>query len=123
MTDREPGVSSLALVACWLAVLVRVLLVVGLIGVPVAFLIDAVEEWIYLFVLGPFVFLMAAYIGLAFTLRCPACRRRFLVESRGSKHPEARKAQPFSHYSTMVLDIIGHRRFTCMYCGILCRVG
>lgn len=123
MTDRAPGVSRLALVACWLAVLIRVLLVVGLVTTPVVFASSAVWEWIYLFVLGSFVVLMAAYMGLAFSLRCPACRRRFLVESRGATHPEARKAQPLSRWGTMVLDIIRHRQFTCMYCGILYRVG
>jgi hypothetical protein len=99
-----------------------VLLVVGLIATPVALASYAVWEWVYLVVLSAFVVLMAAYIGLAFTLRCPGCTRRFLVESRGGKHPAARKAQHLGHWGTVVLDIIRHRQFTCMYCGALCRV-
>lgn len=114
--------SRLALVACWLAVLVRVFLVLGLIAIPVAFVSYAVWEWIYMIGLGAFVVLMGAYIGLAFTLRCPSCRRRVLVESRRGKHPAARKARHLGHWGTLVRDIIRQRQFICMHCGALCAV-
>ncbi len=121
-TPGDPEASRLALVACWLAVVVRVLLVGGLIATPIAFASYAVWEWIYIVVLGPIVVLMAAYMGLAFTLRCPVCHRRFLVEAWGAKHPAARKAQYLGHWGTVVTDILRKHQFTCVYCGSLCRV-
>jgi len=97
-------------------------LVGGLIATPIAFASYAVWEWIYIVVLGPIVVLMAAYMGLAFTLRCPVCHRRFLVEAWGAKHPAARKAQYLGHWGTVVTDILRKHQFTCVYCGSLCRV-
>lgn len=122
VTGQDPVASRLALVACWVAVLVRVVLVIGVIAIPVAFASYAIWEYIYLTVLGAFVVLMGAYIGLAFTLRCPHCRRRFLVESRGGRHPAARKAEHLGYWGTLVRDTIRDHQFTCMHCGALCRV-
>jgi len=80
--SQEATASRLALVACRLAVVVRIVLVVGIVTLPIAFLSSTVWNWIHEIVLALFVVLMGAYIGLAFTLRCPNCRRRFLVERR-----------------------------------------
>lgn len=89
--------SRLAVVACWLAVAVRVVLVLGLIAISIAFATHPAGtwdwrtwDWMYDIVLGVFILPMLVYIALAFTLRCPSCRRCFLVE-RGKKHPASRK--------------------------------
>lgn len=115
-------VSRLALVACWLAIVVRGLLIIGFITIPLAYADYAVWEWIYVMVLAGCVALMGAYALLAFTLRCANCRRRFLVESRMGKHPQARRARPLGHWGTVVRDIVRQRQFVCMHCGALCRV-
>lgn len=114
-------VSRFVLVACWLAIVVQVLLVVGLFALPFAIVSLSLWELVYVIVLAIFVVAMAAYLGFAFTLRCPACRRRFLMES-GPKHSAARKAQHFGYWGTVVWDIVRSRQFICMYCGALCQV-
>jgi hypothetical protein len=114
-------VSRVVLGACWLAIIVRVLLVVGLIALPVAIVSVSIWEFVYVIVLAIFVVTMAAYLGFAFTLRCPACRRRFLMES-GPKHLAVRKAPHFGYWGTMVWGVVRSRQFICMYCGALCRV-
>src|SRR5438874_7819831 len=114
-------VSRLAIVACWLAVLVRVVLVLGLIAMPIALASTTGWAWIEDMILGVFIIPMAAYMALAFTLRCPSCRRCFLVEPR-AKHPTARKIGHLDHWGTVVRDVLRQRQFTCMYCGAPCRV-
>jgi len=119
--SQEATASRLALVACWLAVVVRIVLVVGIVTLPIAFASSTIWNWIHEIVLALFVVLMGAYIGLAFTLRCPNCRRRFLVERR-DRHAAAKKAEHLGHWGTVVHDVLRQRHFTCMYCGVLCRV-
>jgi hypothetical protein len=75
--------SKMVLLASWLAVIVPAVLVVGLTATPIALLSPQVWEVVYIAVLGTVVVVMSAYMVLAVTLRCPACRRRFLIESRG----------------------------------------
>ncbi len=115
------SVSRFVFAACWLAIVVRVLLVVGLIALLVAMVSVSIWESVYVIVLAIFVVTMAAYLGFALTLRCPACRRRFLMES-GPKHSAARRAQHFGYWGTVVWDIVRNRHFICMYCGVLCQV-
>jgi len=119
--SQEATASRLALVACRLAVVVRIVLVVGVVTLPIAFLSSTAWNWIHEIVLALFVVLMGAYIGLAFTLRCPNCRRRFLVERR-DRHAAAKKAEHLGHWGTVVRDVLRQRHFTCMYCGVLSRV-
>jgi hypothetical protein len=131
-----PTVSRLAVVACWLAVAVRVVLVLGLIAISIVGLIAIsiafathpagtwdwrTWDWMYDIVLGVFIIPMLVYIALAFTLRCPSCRRCVLVE-RGKKHPASRKMGHLGYWGTVVRDILRERQFTCMHCGTPCRV-
>src|SRR5206468_2789681 len=93
------------------ALLIMPLALVGVRGVPA----------LYEAILGSSIALQFAYLALAATLRCPACRRRFLIESRGPKHPAPRRA-PFGYWGTTVWDMLTRRRWTCMYCGTTCSV-
>jgi hypothetical protein len=113
--------SRFVLAACWLALVVRVLLVVALIALLVAIVSVSIWKFVSVIVLALFVVTMAAYLGFAFTLRCPACRRRFLMES-GPKHSAARRAQHSGYWGTVVWDVVRRRQFICMYCGALCQV-
>jgi hypothetical protein len=105
------------LLASWLAVLARILVIVALIGTVVAVLHYEIWTLLYLVLLSAVVVVWGGYLGLAISLRCPACRQHFFIEKRGPKHAAARKAQYFDYWGTTVLDIIRRREFTCMYCG------
>lgn len=110
------------LTACWLALGVRAVLVLGLLAIPLVLVSQALGEYIYVGVLGAFVITMGVYMILAAGLRCPACGRRFLVERHGQRHPDARRVPPFSLWGTVISDVIRRREFTCMYCSVRCRV-
>lgn len=120
-TRDEYAISKMVLVACWLATLAINVLILGLVATPIAFLERSRWNVIYWASLGTSVILVVMYMGLAVTLRCPACRRRFLIEWPGPKHSAARKP-PFGHWGTTVRDVVTLHQFTCMHCGTLCRV-
>lgn len=109
-------------VACWLDVVVRIVLVVGLLSTLLA-LVDyyAWETW-YVVELAGFVTIWAIYVALTLALRCPGCQSRFLLESWRPKHPSARKLPDFDYHGSAVRDVICDRRITCMYCGRAWRV-
>ena len=69
-----------------------------------------------------FVVVGIAELAIAWTLRCPACRRRVLIEVYGPFHPGARVMRLGGHYAPVVLDVLRRRRFTCMHCGHACEV-
>lgn len=113
-------VQKAVLLACSVAVLARILVISGLIGMFIV-LID-VEVWslLYLVLVSLVIVAWGGYLGFAMTLRCPACRRRFLIETRERKHGAARRRS---------ISIIGERRSSIsalrirlMYCGTMCRV-
>ncbi len=111
------------LVACWLAVGARALLVLGLLALPLAWVRHEVWGYLYLAVVPVFVLIWGIYLAFALALRCPACGRRFLIESRDLKHPAARRARYCDYWGTVVSDVIRYGQFACMYCGATCRVG
>jgi hypothetical protein len=117
----EHRTSELLLLACWLAILARIFLIVGLITTPVAIISYWIWELLYVLQLGTLMVVLAVYFGLAFVLRCPNCSKRFLVESPGQKHPAARKAEYLNHWGTIVWSVVRHQEFTCMHCGVLYR--
>ena len=118
----EHRTSQRLLLACWLTVLARVILIVGLIATPVAILSYSIWELLYVLTLGIFLFVMGAYTGLAFVLRCPNCGRRVLIESKEPKHSAARKAEHLDYWGTVVWSVVRHQEFTCMHCGVLYRL-
>jgi hypothetical protein len=73
--------------------------------------------------LPPLAIVVAAELALAWTLRCPACDRRVLLQTYGPFHPAARAWSVGGTYAPIVVDVLRRRRFTCMYCGRACRVG
>jgi hypothetical protein len=68
------------------------------------------------------VIILPIELCIAWGLRCPACRGWVLLQTFGPFHPAARIVEPGGHYAAVVLDVLRHRRFTCMYCGRTCRV-
>jgi hypothetical protein len=109
--------------ACWLAILARIFLIVSLITTPVALISYGMWELLYVVQLGILVVVLVVYIGLAFVLRCPNCSKRLLVELMGPKHPAARKAKRLDYWGTIVWSVVRHQEFTCMHCGVSYRQG
>jgi hypothetical protein len=109
--------------ACWLAILARIFLIVSLVTTPVALISYGMWELLYLVQLGILVVVLVVYIGLAFVLRCPNCSKRLLVESMGPKHPVARKEKHLDYWGTIVWSVVRHQQFACMHCGVLYRPG
>jgi hypothetical protein len=72
--------------------------------------------------LTPVVLVIAMETGIAWTLRCPACNGFVLLQTSGPFHPAARRWIVGGTYAPIVVDLLRHRRFTCMYCGEACRV-
>ncbi len=114
--------SRRVLVACWLAVSARTLLVFGVLALPLAWVRADAWEYLYLAVLPVFVLIWGIYLGFSLTLRCPACGRRFLIEPRDPKRPAARSMRYCDSWGTVVSDVIRGRQFACMYCGANCRI-
>jgi len=110
------------LLACWLAILARIFLIVGLITTPVAIVSYEIWELLYVLSLGIFLLLMGAYTGLAFALRCPNCGS-VLIESKEPKHSGARKADHLDYWGTVVWSVVRHQEFSCMHCGMIYRPG
>lgn len=115
-------VSRCLLVACWMAIVARLLLVAVLIAIVLTFVYFEAGQLLYLVSLAALVAVWGTYFLLALALRCPDCRRRILVESRHPKHPNARKEEHFGHWGTLVWAVVRRRDFTCMHCGTPCRV-
>jgi hypothetical protein len=105
----EHRTSQRLLLACWLAVLARVILIVGLITAPVAIISYEIWEFLYVLTLGIFLLVMGAYTGLAFVLRCPNCSRHVLIESKEPKHSAARKAEHLDYWGTVVWSVVRHQ--------------
>jgi hypothetical protein len=115
-------VTRRALAACWLALLARLVLVIGVLTVPAAFVRGDVWESIYLSVLAAFVLTWGASIALSLTVRCPRCRRRFLLP----RPPWSRSAKGKTHHlqdpHTAVWDIVRVRNFVCGCCAATCGI-
>ena len=62
-------------------------------------------------------------LPLRYGLRCSSCGRRILVHGSGTLHP-ARTAIPLgvASWVAVCLDIVRHREFTCLHCGVRCDV-
>ena len=119
----ERRTSERLFLACWLAILARIFLIVGLITTPVAIISYEIWELLYVLSLGIFLLLMGVHTGLAFVLRCPNCGRRVLIESKEPKHSAARKADHLNYWGTVVWSVMRHQEFSCMHCGVLYRPG
>ena len=117
----EGRTSERLLLACWLAILARIFLIVGLITTPVAIISYEIWELLYVLSLGIFLLVMGAYTGLAFVLRCPNCGRRVLIESKEPKHSGAQKADHLDYWGTVVWSVVRHQAFSCMHCGMIYR--
>jgi predicted RNA-binding Zn-ribbon protein involved in translation (DUF1610 family) len=117
----ERRTSERLLLACWLAILARIFLIVGLVTTPVAIISHEIWELLYVLSLGIFLLVMGAYTGLAFVLRCPNCGRRVLIESKEPKHSGARKAHQLDCWGTVVWNVVRHQEFSCMHCGMIYR--
>jgi len=66
-----------------------------------------------------FLFLVVAlsYALIAYGLRCPSCGRRFLLESAGAKHSNARRTFGMDHWASAIVDVFRKGHCLCMYCG------
>jgi hypothetical protein len=91
-------------------------LFVGLFSVAAVTKAEHVTAWSVI-ALGGLAIVAPIYVVLAFQLRCPSCRRRFLIEDMKQKHPAARKLPWIDHWATTSIDVVRWRKFTCMYCG------
>ena len=58
------------------------------------------------------------YIPFAFSLKCPACSRRFLIQSDELKHEDARTKWRLNYWAFVVVDVLLRDSFVCMYCGV-----
>lgn len=58
-----------------------------------------------------------SYIPIAFSLRCPTCSRRFLLQSDELKHGNARTKWRLDYWAFVVVDVLLRNSFVCMYCG------
>jgi len=114
--------SRLVRLACWFAVVSRVLLVVALLITPVALVNYFVWEAMYVALLAAFVISWITYTGVAFALRCPGCRKRFLVVLPEPRHAGTRRIDYFDPWGTVVWETLRHQQFACMYCGEQWRV-
>jgi len=95
----EANISKMALLACCLIMRVIARLILTLGAMPIALLNLGV--------------CMPVYMAFTMTLRCPACRQRLLIESRGLKHPAALKQPHFGHWGRTVIDIVPRHQFVC----------
>jgi len=57
------------------------------------------------------------YLTLALYLKCPSCSKRFLFHRSKTKHANARTKWGMDYWGYVVIDVLSHRRFVCMYCG------
>jgi hypothetical protein len=66
-----------------------------------------------------FILIFAAllYIPISFFLKCPSCSRRFLMQSNELKHDNARTKWRLDYWAFVVVDVLLHNSFVCMYCG------
>lgn len=105
------------LTLCWLTILTRVVVLGGL----VMFAVACVNRWdletLYITVGSMIVVTFASYLYLAYVLRCSSCGARFFINTGRAKHPAARKAKYGDYWGTLVLDILRHGHFVCVYCG------
>lgn len=67
--------------------------------------------------LGILIMAALCYIPLAFSLRCPTCSRRFLIQSDELKHENAQTKWRLDHWAFVVIDVLLRDSFVCMYCG------
>ena len=58
------------------------------------------------------------YIPFAFSLKCPSCSRRFLIQSDELKHENARTRWRLDYWAFVVIDVLLRDSFVCMYCGV-----
>jgi hypothetical protein len=58
-----------------------------------------------------------SYIPLAFSLKCPTCTRRFLIQCDELKHENARTKWRLDYWAFVVVDVLLRESFVCMYCG------
>lgn len=63
-----------------------------------------------------------SYVLLALRLHCPACNRRFLLQTPGPKHPSVRSLIGLDYWATSAMEVVLRGMFTCMYCGEKCIV-
>jgi hypothetical protein len=70
-------ISKVALLACWLIMLVIALLILALGAMPIALLSLGTWEVINRGLVAMIVILMAGYMAITMTRRCPACRQPF----------------------------------------------
>jgi len=65
------------------------------------------------------VFILAGvvYLLLAIYLKCPACSRRFLIQTYAPKSDKARTKWKMDYGAFVVIDALSSRSFVCMYCG------
>jgi uncharacterized Zn-finger protein len=116
----RPGLVRLA---CWLAILLRIFLVVALLSTVLLVINHPVWATWYLAQLSVVVVVWLAYFAVVAIVRCPGCRSRFLLESWRRKHPDARKLGHADHQGTAILDALREQHITCMYCGRRWRLG
>ncbi len=67
----------------------------------------------------PFLLFLMLHTALSFKLRCPACKKMVTVQGLAPTHANARKRKYLNAWSTVVLDILIERKFTCLHCGRL----
>jgi hypothetical protein len=69
-----------------------------------------------LLALIPFLLFAMLHIALSFKLRC---NKMVTVQGLAPLHANARKRKYLNAWSTVVLDILIERKFTCLHCGRL----
>lgn len=66
------------------------------------------------------IFAALVYLALAIYLKCPACSRRFLIQTYEPKSDKARTKWNMDYWTFVVIDTLFRRSFVCMYCGTKC---
>lgn len=103
--------TSYLVIASWLLLLLCILLFIyGFIEINFNHQILYVSFYAFLFLSS-----MAIFFGL--TLKCPNCDKRFLMETLGIKHRNAKHLYHLDYWASTVIDVIFNKQFTCMYCG------
>ena len=108
--SKELVLTSYLVLASWLLLLFCILLFIyGFIE------IDFNHKILYL-TFYIFLFISTIAISLSLTHKCPNCDKRFLMETPGIKHQNAKHLYHLDYWASTIVDVIFNKQFTCMYC-------
>ena len=126
MTSPHQLTEPRLLLAAWLVVAAWGFLGALMIQIGVAQFASTRESWLLGSdaaggVLALFLAFGGAYAVEAWSIKCPNCGGRLLVERFGPKHPAAMRIWAMDHWASAVVSILRKGQCTCMHCGALVR--